>query len=133
MSVPELLYFRGEDRCYAVRPSSRTLQTEIDISNENGNLRPGMYVTATITIDRNQVFAVPSSSVIFQRRGQSYALDLLVDGQVVRTPVSIGPSDDRFTEILRKKARANQSEDWVTPDGTEQLAGQEGARSTSSP
>ncbi len=116
---------------FSLNPSSRTLQTEIDIANAEGQLRPGMYVTATIAIDRENVFAVPSSSVIFQG-GQSYALDLLVDGKTVRTPVLIGPSDDRFTEILRKKAKAGQNEDWVVPDGTEQLAGQEGNRSTSS-
>ncbi len=116
---------------FSLNPSSRTLQTEIDIPNEDGHLRPGMYVTATINIDRSNVFAVPSSSIIYQG-GQSYALDLIVDGKVVRTPVLIGPSDDRFTEILRKKAQANQGEDWVTPDGTEQLAASEGGRSTTS-
>jgi HlyD family secretion protein len=111
---------------FSLNPSSRTLQTEIDIDNEDGNLRPGMYVTATITIDRKQVFAAPSSAIIFLG-GQSYAVDLLVEGKIVRTPVLIGPSDDRFTEILRKKAKADQREDWLLPDGTEQLASSEGA------
>jgi multidrug efflux pump subunit AcrA (membrane-fusion protein) len=115
---------------FSLNPSSRTLQTEIDIPNEDGNLRPGMYVTATITIDRKQVFAVPSSSVVFLG-GQSYALDLLIDGKTVRTPVLIGPSDDRFTEILRKKAKADQGEDWITPDGTELLASTDAAGSGS--
>jgi HlyD family secretion protein len=116
---------------FSLNPSSRTLQTEIDIPNEDGNLRPGMYVTATITIDRKKVFAVPSSSVVFLG-GQSYALDLLIDDKVIRTPVLIGPSDDRFTEILRKKATADQHADWVTPDGTEQLATAEMVRGASS-
>ena len=115
---------------FSLNPSSRTLQSEIDVPNADGHLRPGMYVTVTITIDRDQVFAVPSSSVVFLG-GQSYALDLIVDGKVVRTPVLIGPSDDRFTEILRKKGGAGQGEDWVMPDGSEQLASSDGAGGSS--
>ena len=81
-----------------------------------------MYATVTVNIDRDGVFAVPSSSVVFLG-GQSYALDLVDAGKVVRTPVLIGPSDDRYTEILRKKGGDGRGEDWVAPDGTEQLAG----------
>ncbi len=106
---------------FSLNPSSRTLQTEIDIPNADGHLRPGMYVTVTITIDRKQALAVPSSSVVFLG-GQSYALDLLKDGKTVRTPVLIGPTDDRFTEILRKQGDVDKGEDWTMPDGTEQLA-----------
>ncbi len=111
---------------FSLNPSSRTLQTEIDIPNSDGHLRPGMYVTVTITIDRKQVYAVPSSTVVFLG-GQNYALDLVVDGKTSRVPVLIGPSDDRFTEILRKQGRVEQGEDWVNPDGTEMLASSGGA------
>ncbi len=106
---------------FSLNPSSRTLQTEIDIPNADGHLRPGMYVTVTITIDRKQALAVPSNSVVFLG-SQNYALDLMVDGKTVRTPVLIGPSDDRFTEILRKRGKPDSGEDWIMPDGTEQLA-----------
>jgi HlyD family secretion protein len=116
---------------FSLNPSSRTLQAEIDVPNADGHLRPGMYATVTITIDRKQVFAVPSSSVVFLG-GQSYALDLLVDGKAARTPVLIGPSDDRFTEILRKKSRAEGGEDWIAPDGGELLVGPEGTGGPSS-
>ena len=109
---------------FSLNPTSRTLQTEIDIPNADGTLRPGMYVTVAITIDRKQVFGVPSSSVVFLG-GQTYALDLLIDGKAARTPVLIGPSDDRFTEILSKRARTGQGEDWAPVDGTELLAGSE--------
>ena len=118
---------------FSLNPSSRTLQTEVDIPNADGQLRPGMYVTVTITINRQQVLAVPSRSVVYLG-GQNYALDILKDGKTVRTPVLIGPTDDRFTEILRKQGRVDHGEDWVTPDGTEQLApaGADG-KSTSAP
>ena len=106
---------------FSLKPMMRTLQTEIDIPNADGHLRPGMYVTVTITIDRKQALAVPSSSVVFLG-GQNYALDLLKDGKTVRTPVLIGPTDDRFTEILRKQGNVEKGEDWAMLDGSEQLA-----------
>ena len=46
--------------------------------------------------------------------------------------VLIGPSDDQFTEILRKKGRADGGEDWVLPDGGEQLASSDGTGGPSS-
>ena len=111
---------------FSLNPSSRTLQTEIDIPNTDGHLRPGMYVTVTVTISRKQVFAVPSSSVVFLG-GQSYALDLVEGGRTVRTPVLIGPSDDQYTEILRKRNPAEQGEDWVMPAGDEVVARSDGS------
>ncbi len=110
---------------FSLNPSSRTLQTEIDIPNADGHLRPGMYVTVTITIDRKQAFSALSSSVVFLG-GQNYAIDLVEGDKVVRTPVLIGPSDNRFTEILRKKPPTGEAEDWVAPDGRERLAPPQG-------
>ena len=111
---------------FSLNPSSRTLQTEIDIPNADGHLRPGMYVSVTITISRPQAFAVPSSAVMFLG-GQNYAVDLIVDGKAVRTPVLIGPSDDRYTEILRKRNPNGQGEDWVMPTGGEVVARSDGS------
>ena len=63
-----------------------------------------MYVTVAITIDRKQVFGVPSSSVVFLG-GQSYALDLLIDGETgVRHLANRGAVS--WAEFARRLARA---------------------------
>ena len=59
------------------------------------------YVTVTITVDRKQVWAVPSNAILFLG-GQDYAVFMRIDGKTVRVPVIVGPSDDTYVEILRK-------------------------------
>ena len=103
---------------FSLNPSTRTLQAEVDIPNSDGHLRPGMYATVTITVERKQVYAIPSNAVIFQG-GQNYAVDMKVGDKTVRTPVLIGPSDDQYTELLRKKGE--NTEDWADITGEEQI------------
>ena len=50
---------------FSLNPSTRTLQTEIDIPNTDGHLHPGWYVTVTIAIDRKQVWTLPSNAIGF--------------------------------------------------------------------
>ena len=103
---------------FSLNPSTRTLQTEIDIPNADGHLHPGWYVTVTITIDRKQVWTLPSNAIGFQGQ-QNYYVYLEVDGKPVRTPVIIGPSDDTHTEVLKKYAPGVNTNDWPDFDGTE--------------
>ena len=56
---------------FSLNPATRTLQTEIDIPNDDGHLRPGWYVTVTIAIDRKQAWTLPSDAIGFQG-GQNY-------------------------------------------------------------
>ncbi|HZW30737.1 MAG TPA: efflux RND transporter periplasmic adaptor subunit [Isosphaeraceae bacterium] len=112
---------------FALNPTTRTLQTEIDIPNSDGHLHPGWYVTVTIAIHRKQVWALPSNAIDFQGQ-QNYAVYLQIDGKPVRTAVIIGPSDDTYTEVLRKYVPGApnnpplaNTNDWPTFDGTEQV------------
>jgi multidrug efflux pump subunit AcrA (membrane-fusion protein) len=112
---------------FALNPSTRTLQTEIDLPNSDGHLRPGWYVTVTIAVERKQVWTLPSNAIQYQGQ-QDYFVYLQIEGKPVRTPVIIGPSDDTSTEILRKfvpgapdnPPYANTNA-WPTFDGTEQV------------
>jgi RND family efflux transporter MFP subunit len=105
---------------FSLNPSTRTLQTEIDIPNSDDHLHPGWYVTVTIMVDRKQVWALPSNAIGFHG-GQNYFVYMDVDHKPVRTPVIIGPSDDTHTEILRKFGTRRSSNEWPTFDGTEQI------------
>ena len=104
---------------YSLDPSTRTLQTEIDVPNADDHLHPGWYVTVNIAIERKQVWTLPSSAIGVQ--GQNSFVFFEVDGKPVRTPVIIGPSDDTHTEVLKKFSTAASTNDWPEFDGTERV------------
>ena len=105
---------------FSMNPTTRTLQTEIDIPNDDGHLHPGWYVTVTIAIDRKQVWTLPPDAISFQGQ-QNYYVYLEIDGKPVRTPVIIGISDDMGTEVLRKFAPGANTNAWPTFDGSERV------------
>src|SRR5262249_7950308 len=112
---------------FSLNPSTRTLQTEIDIPNTDGHLHPGWYVTVTIAVNRKQVWTLPSNAIGFQGQ-QNYFVYFQIDGKPVRTQVLIGPSDDSYTELIRKYVPgapnnpplANTNA-WPTFDGSERV------------
>jgi len=104
---------------FSLNPSTRTLQTEIDIPNSDGHLHPGWYVTVSITIDRKQVWTLPSNAIGFQ--GQQNFVYFQINGKPVRTQVIIGPSDDTHTQVLRKYSPAFDTNAWPFFDGTEDV------------
>ena len=105
---------------FSLNPSTRTLQTEIDIPNTDGHLHPGWYATVTIAVERKQAWTLPSNAIGFQGQ-QHYYIYLQVDGKPVRTPVIVGLSDDTRTEVLRKYSPLANTNDWPTFDGTERV------------
>lgn len=105
---------------FSLNPITRTLQAEIDIPNSDGHLHPGWYVTVTIAINRKQVWTLPSNAIGFQGQ-QNYYVYFQVDGKPVRTPIIIGPSDDTYTEVLKKYSASINTNDWPEFDGTERV------------
>ncbi|MDR3638912.1 MAG: efflux RND transporter periplasmic adaptor subunit [Isosphaeraceae bacterium] len=105
---------------FSLNPTTRTLQTEIDIANADNHLHPGWYVTVQIVVERKQVWTLPSNAIGFQGQ-QNYFVYFDVDGKPVRTPVIIGPSDDTHTEVLKKSAPGANTNEWPTFDGTERV------------
>ena len=112
---------------FSLNPMTRTLQTEIDIHNSDGYLHPGWYVTVTIVVDRKQVWAMPSNAILYLGQ-QDYAVFLQINNKLARVPVIVGPSDDTYTEILRKYVPGDPKNppyantvDWPTLDGTEDV------------
>ena len=67
---------------------TRTLRTEIDLSNSEGHLRPGMYATARLIVEHPRALTVPSSAV-FHQDDQDWVIQV-VRGNAVRTPVKLG-------------------------------------------
>ena len=48
---------------WALDPNNRTLRAEIELPNPNGDLRPGMYAYANITVDNPNTWTLPVAAV----------------------------------------------------------------------
>jgi HlyD family secretion protein len=84
---------------YVLDSSTRTLRAEIDLPNDDGSLRPGLYAYAAIVADEHKdVLTVPSSAIV--REGDKAFCVRVVNDRAVRTPVELGLSDGTRTEIV---------------------------------
>jgi HlyD family secretion protein len=82
-----------------LEPSNRSLRTEIDIPNQQGALRPGMFATASILLDeRKDVLALPVAAVV--RQGKDCFCCLVKSGKVHRTPITLGLRSGADVEVL---------------------------------
>ena len=86
--VPELpdRVFTGKvaRSAVALAQASRTMQAEVDVPNEDGTLRPGLYVTVEIDIPRAAPgVVVPSDAVVFN--GQGLRVLTVDSGNVIKT------------------------------------------------
>jgi RND family efflux transporter MFP subunit len=74
---------------YALDDESRSLETIIDIDNEEGRLRPGMYAVARLKLDeRKDVLTLPAAAVV--RDGKEAYCYRLVDGKAAKTAIGLG-------------------------------------------
>ena len=105
---------------FSLDPSTRTLQTEIDVPNADDHLHPGWYVTVSIAVERKKVWTLPSNAIALVGQ-HNYVVYFDVGGKPVRTPVIIGPSDDTHTEVLKKFSSAASTNDWPEFDGSERV------------
>ncbi|GJD50081.1 Multidrug resistance protein MdtE [Methylobacterium crusticola] len=67
----------------ALRFASRTLVTEVDVANPDGLLRPGLYVSVTLAVPREQPrVKVPAEALVFNQNGLQVAV--VQDDQTVQ-------------------------------------------------
>lgn len=63
----------------SLNPNNRTMRVELDVTNNDGNMIPGMYVTAVIVVDeRKNVLALPTSAI--QRSPEGRESCFIVEG-----------------------------------------------------
>jgi multidrug efflux pump subunit AcrA (membrane-fusion protein) len=123
--VPALANHEFEARVtrtsWALNPTSRTLQAQVELPNPQGKFLPGMYAYGSVLIERSEVWALPVSAVT-QIGNQTYCY-LAVDGKAVRTPVQTGVSDGTWVEVTGKLVRSAGSSEgiWERFDGTEAM------------
>ncbi len=82
-----------------IDPMSRTFRAEIQISNGNEVLRPGMFARVYIDMGEVEAFVVPSSSVLVQE-GTNDRFIFVADGNTAsRRLVRLGKRFDDKVEI----------------------------------
>jgi HlyD family secretion protein len=104
---------------WALNPTSRTLQAQVELPNPQGKFLPGMYAYGSVYIERTGVRALPVSAVT-QIGNQTYCY-LAIDGKAVRTPVQTGVSDGFWVEVGGRLVRSDGSSEgtWTPFDGSE--------------
>jgi RND family efflux transporter MFP subunit len=83
--------FRGvvKRSSWSLDNSARTLKTEVDVPNEDGRLRPGMYAYTRIVADEHKDAIVLPTSAIGNDKGESFCL-AIENGKIARKPVTLG-------------------------------------------
>ncbi len=83
----------------ALDEKTRTLQVEADFPNDDGALRPGMYVNVRVGVELHQnALLVPAGALV--REKAAGFLFTLADGKATRVPVKYGFNDGASVEIL---------------------------------
>jgi RND family efflux transporter MFP subunit len=96
---------------WALQAGSRTLRSEIDVMNEAGVLRPGMYANVELTVaERQDVLTLPKAAVVILD-GQSYCMAVSADGTVIRKAIKTGIRSATDIEIT---SGLDGSEDVIT-------------------
>jgi len=107
---------------------SRTLRAQIDLPNRDGRLRPGLYATARITVERSGALTLPTSAILTQ--DDEPAVFRVEDGRAVRMPVKLGVRQGDRVEVLRKQTagpRHGQPATWAGFTGDEVIANRPGS------
>ena len=82
---------------WALNVKSRTLRAEIDLTNTDSQLLPGMYAYGKVTIDRPGVRAVPVDALVYS--GDQTFCWHYENGHAVRTEIETGVSDGEWIEV----------------------------------
>lgn len=107
---------------WSVDPATRTLRTEIDLSNADGLLRPGLYAYTTLCADVPGQWTLPRSAV--KTEGEvtsgyhSYCYEV-VNGKIRRLAIELGFFDRERVEVLKKQPHPGGP--WEPVTGTEQI------------
>lgn len=101
---------------WSLDPANRSLRIEIDIPNEKGVLRPGMYATASIQLDRrSDVLTLPITAIL--RDGRDAFCCCVSSGKIERRKIELGLRSGGEVEV-REGIRPN---DTVVRVGVEAL------------
>jgi RND family efflux transporter MFP subunit len=83
---------------YALDPATKTMLTEIEISNPDGELRPGAYAAVQLELERKKnALLLPAQALLVEKAGAS--VFTVIDGKARKNPVQVGFNDGTNVEI----------------------------------
>jgi RND family efflux transporter MFP subunit len=83
---------------HALDPETKTMLTEIEIPNPNGELRPGAYASVQLEVERKQnALLVPIQALLVEKAGTS--VFTIVEGKAKKTPVQVAFNDGVNAEL----------------------------------
>jgi membrane fusion protein (multidrug efflux system) len=84
---------------YALDQATKTMLTEIELPNPSGELRPGMYASALIEVERKKdALLLPAQAVSIEKTG-SFVF-LVSEGKVKKVAVHTGFNDGTNIELI---------------------------------
>ncbi|MGH7968900.1 MAG: efflux RND transporter periplasmic adaptor subunit [Limisphaerales bacterium] len=87
---------------HALDESTKTMLTEIEMANPDGDLRPGAYASVRLEVERKEnALLVPVQALLVEKAGSS--LFTAANGKAKKTPVHTGFNDGINVEILDAK------------------------------
>lgn len=85
---------------YALDDATKTMLVEADLPNPDLALRPGMYATVKIGVEKHAgVLLLPVEAILVEKAGVS--VFTLAEGKAMKTPVQVGFNDGAFVEIVK--------------------------------
>lgn len=83
---------------YSLDEKTRTLLVEADLPNPDGKLRPGMFATARIGVERHESATVIPVAGLVKEKTASFVFKH-IDGKAKKTPVKVGFNDGVHVEV----------------------------------
>lgn len=84
---------------YTLDDLSKTMLTEVDLENAAGELRPGMYALAKISVEKHaDALLLPVEAVLVEKSGPS--VFKVIEGKAKKVPVKTGFNDGVSVEML---------------------------------
>jgi membrane fusion protein (multidrug efflux system) len=83
---------------HALDPATKTMLTEIEIPNPNGELRPGAYATVQLELERkHDALLLPAQAVLVEKAGTS--VFIINEGKAKKRPIQTGFNDGANVEV----------------------------------
>jgi membrane fusion protein, multidrug efflux system len=112
-----------EGRVFRIHPTinamSRSFETEIEISNNGEDLRPGMFLRVSMEMGETDAFVVPASSVLLQEGTNERYIFIVKDNVAKRYVVTLGKRYDEYVEIVSSEIKEG---DALVVDGQARLS-----------
>ncbi|MCB1078145.1 MAG: efflux RND transporter periplasmic adaptor subunit [Verrucomicrobiae bacterium] len=83
---------------FSLDSASRTLLVEADLKNPEGRLRPGMFATARVAVERHEKALVIPLAGLIKEKANSFVFKA-VNGKAVKTAVKPGFNDGQLVEV----------------------------------